>query len=192
MQKKNKDYFDFRIEDLEPYREVSNDDREWIAENVKEIDYLFTNCWGYDKNKTLRGLSRILDFTTLYDDLDKAGDWSMVRQIVMNEILLEDLHHKISDMTRFIEDEEFEVKKYAEVNKLVNSLQSQTSNMIKSLGTNRLARRKDVKDSAKVFGNLNMEKITALRETLASRSNVLEVMESRVKDTEKNALTRSK
>lgn len=185
------EYFKFNLEELERYRNVGKNESEWINENIKEIDYLYLKVWDRSKKKTLRGLSRILDFYMDYEDLDMSGDFLIVRQIVMNEMLLEDINRKLGDMIQEMDSEEFDPKRYSESVKLTGSLQARIDRMVASLGTSRGYRRKDTRETAKVFPNLDMRRIEELKERMKERASLVEEMEEKVKSVEDKGIGRN-
>lgn len=163
----------FNIEELEEKRDLRQVELEWLDRNVPEIEQLSKVL--KDKDKVTRAVCRILDFVGIYPDLDPAGDWALVRQIVLNEILLDELHVTLSVEAQ---DGFEDIKLLAESTRLVNNLQSAIDKMTKTLGTNRGTRRKDTRESIRL--GINLEELKALKSRVSKGRESIVDVEARV------------
>ena len=127
------------IDDLQ----LSPDEAEWIERNRREIERM-RQILPPDKFKSF--LLRCLDFVREYPDLDAGGDWSLIKEIVWTELLLDDIKMQPTIPTA------------SELEAIVK-LQKQLESMVKTLGATRKDRRKEATQVAKIVLNMQDRKI---------------------------------
>lgn len=142
----------FNIQELQKLREITEADVSWLEKNPNEVDRLHAILGS--REDTLQAISRCLDFVSLYKDLDTAGDWALVRQIVLNEMLTDRVHIQLHRVATDNPDEEprnVDPKVIAELGKLLNNLQTKINSMVGTLGTARKDRRKDTREEQSII-----------------------------------------
>lgn len=122
-------------------------EEEWVSKNRRELERVKAIL---PESKYDTFLQRCLDFVREYPDLDSGADWSLVREIVLTEIMLDDYKSKGEILS--LRPSEIDA---------MTKLQRQLESMIKSLGANRKARRSERAQVARIV--LDMSRLAEAR-----------------------------